>query len=155
MTKSKFTFLATVLMLFALSAVAVAQTSKGFVVGTIVDQNGAAVAGATVKITNAETGVIRETTTQTDGSFRLDAVDPGTYRAEIGGSGFKSATRENILVAAAQHTDLSTPLEVGNPSEVVTALPAHLSNYRLRMELELTRSTRVRLPSCLSPVSIR
>ncbi len=137
MTKSKFTFLATVLMLFALSAVAVAQTSKGFVVGTIVDQNGAAVAGATVKITNAETGVIRETTTQTDGSFRLDAVDPGTYRAEIGGSGFKSATRENILVAAAQHTDLSTPLEVGNPSEVVTVTSG------TPIELQTTDGTRV------------
>jgi len=108
------------LMLLALSPAAMAQTSKGFVAGTIIDQNAAAVAGAAVKITNTETGVVRETVTQSDGSFRLDAVDPGTYRAEIAATGFKSAARERILVAAAQTADLSTALEVGNPSETVT-----------------------------------
>ena len=108
------------LMLVMFSTAALAQTSKGFVVGTMVDQNAAAVAGATVKITNVETGVVRETTTQSDGSFRLDAVDPGTYRTEIVATGFKSAARDRILVAAAQTADLSTALEVGNPSEVVT-----------------------------------
>lgn len=108
------------LMLFVFSSAALAQTSKGFVVGTIVDQNAAAVPGAMVKITNTETGVVRETTTQSDGSFRLDAVDPGTYRTEIVATGFKAAARERILVAAAQTADLSTALEVGNPSEVVT-----------------------------------
>ncbi len=113
-------FIASVsLMLFVLSAAALAQTSKGFVVGTIVDQNTAAVAGATVKITNIDTGVVRETVTQADGSFRLDAVDPGTYRAEVSAAGFKSAARDRILVAAAQTADLSLPLEVGNPTEVV------------------------------------
>ena len=54
------------LMLFVLSSAARAETSKGFVVGTVVDQNAAAVAGATIKITNIETGVVRETTTQSD-----------------------------------------------------------------------------------------
>jgi outer membrane receptor protein involved in Fe transport len=107
-------------MLFVFSTSALAQTSKGFIVGTIVDQNAAAVAGATVKVTNTETGVVRETVTQSDGSFRLDAVDPGTYRAEVAATGFKSAARDRIVVAAAQTADLSTALEVGNPSEVVT-----------------------------------
>ena len=96
------------LMIFLLSSVALAQTSKGFVVGTIVDQNAAAVAGATIKITNVETGVVRETTSQSDGSFRLDAVDPGTYRAEIAATGNKSTARDRILVPAAQTADLST-----------------------------------------------
>ncbi len=124
-------------VLIVLSTSVLAQTSKGFVVGTIVDQNNAAVSGAVVKITNNETGVVRETVTQSDGSFRLDAVDPGTYRAELTANGFKSTARDKFLVAAAQTTDLSTALEVGNPSEVVTVT----SNEAI--ELQTSDGTRV------------
>jgi outer membrane receptor protein involved in Fe transport len=119
MARFKFTAIA-ILLLFMLSLTALAQTSKGFVIGTAVDTNGAAIAGATVKITNTQTGVTRQTVSQADGSFRLDAVDPGTYTVDISASGFKTATRTNVLVAAAQTVDVSSPLEVGNPSEVVT-----------------------------------
>src|SRR5688572_22376384 len=124
-------------VLLALSTAALAQTSKGFVVGTIVDQNAAAVSGATVKITNSETGVVRETVTQGDGSFRLDAVDPGTYRVEVNATGFKSAARDRVLVAAAQTADVSTALEVGNPAEIVTVT----SNETI--ELQTSDGTRV------------
>ena len=124
-------------VLIALSTAALAQTSKGFVVGTIVDQNAAAVSGATVKITNSETGVVRETVTQGDGSFRLDAVDPGTYRVEVNATGFKSAARDRVLVAAAQTADVSTALEVGNPAEIVTVT----SNETI--ELQTSDGTRV------------
>src|SRR6266498_2864644 len=73
MIKIKFRLIATVSMLLALSAVALAQTSKGFVVGNIVDPNGAVIVGANVKITNVSTGVSRETVSASDGSFRIDA----------------------------------------------------------------------------------
>ena len=74
--------------LLALSASIAAQTSKGFVVGNVTDPNGAAVTGATVRVTNVATGTARQTVTQGDGSYRLDAVDPGTYKLEISSSGF-------------------------------------------------------------------
>ena len=70
-------------MLLVFVPINFAQTSKGFMVGTITDPNGAAVAAATVKATNTATGVSRETTTQADGSYRFDAVDPGTYKLEV------------------------------------------------------------------------
>jgi outer membrane receptor protein involved in Fe transport len=135
---ARFKFLATaILVLFVLSATALAQTSKGFVVGTVVDPNGAVVAGATVRIVNTETGTARETVSQSDGSFRLEAVDPGTYRAEISATGFKSLTRENIVVAAAQTIDISSSLELGNPSESVTITSAET------VELQTADGTRV------------
>jgi outer membrane receptor protein involved in Fe transport len=116
---------------------ALAQTSKGFVVGTVVDTNGAAIAGATIKITNTQTGVTRETTSQDDGSFRLDAVDPGTYTVDISSAGFKTATRTDAIVAAAQTIDVSSSLEVGNPTEVVTISTDNL------IELQTADGTRV------------
>lgn len=113
----------TMLLLLVLAPVSLAQTSKGFVVGTIVDPNGAAVAAATIKITNTATGVSRETNTQQDGSYRFDAVDPGTYRLEVSATGFKTANRE-VVVAGAQTAEASFPLEVGNPTETVTVTSA-------------------------------
>jgi outer membrane receptor protein involved in Fe transport len=108
-----------ILILLVLVHVAVGQTSKGFVVGTVTDPNGAAVAGATIKATNTATGTSRETISQDDGNYRFDAVDPGTYKLEVTATGFKSATRD-VVVAAAQTAEALFPLEVGNPAEIVT-----------------------------------
>ena len=124
-----------VVCVFAFTAIA--QTSKGFVVGTVVDPNGAGITGATIKITNSETGVNRTTVSQENGSFRLDAVDPGTYTVEISATGFKTSTRASVLVAAAQTADVSGALEVGNPNEVVTVSADNL------IELQTTDGARV------------
>jgi len=126
-----------ILLVGLLSLTAVAQTSKGFVIGTVVDQNGAGITGASIKITNTETGVTRTTTSQDNGSFRLDAVDPGTYTVDISATGFKSATRPNVLVSAAQTADVSSALEVGSASEVVTVSADNL------IELQTADGTRV------------
>ena len=61
MSKMKFMF--SIVLMFAFAGIGLAQTSKGTVVGTVLDPNGAAVTGATVKLTNTETGVSRDVTT--------------------------------------------------------------------------------------------
>jgi len=108
-----------VLLALVLSASTFGQTSKGFMVGNIADPNGAVLVGATVRITNVSTGVSRETVSAADGSFRLDAVDPGSYRVEVSQSGFKTVSRDNVIVTAAQTTTVQFQLEVGTQSEVV------------------------------------
>jgi outer membrane receptor protein involved in Fe transport len=123
MARMKYFFGCTILMLLVLVPISLGQTSKGFIVGTVTDPNGAAVPAATVKITNTATGVSRETTSQEDGNYRFDAVDPGTYKIEVSIAGFKTANRE-VVVAAAQTSEAAFPLEVGNPTEVVTVTSA-------------------------------
>jgi outer membrane receptor protein involved in Fe transport len=112
-----FMFSASLMPLF--SSAVLAQSSKGILVGTINDPSGAVVAGATVKITNTATNVARETITSTEGGFRLDAVDPGTYTVEVKATGFKTITLENVTVVAAQATTTDAQLEVGAQSEVI------------------------------------
>ena len=119
MNRISFRFIAIALLALALTSSAFAQTSKGFFVGNVVDANGAVVAGAVIKITNAGTGVTRETVSTDDGTFRLDAVDPGTYKVEISQTGFKTLSRENLIVTAAQTTSANFQLEVGTQIEVV------------------------------------
>lgn len=115
-------FLVAVFLLTAIVP-AMAQTSKGFVTGTIEDQNGASIPNAAVKITNLTTGVTRDTVADNAGSFRLDAVDPGAYRLEASAQGFKTAKLDRIEVNAAQTLNLAVRLEIGSPTEqvIVTA----------------------------------
>jgi len=96
-----------------------AQSSKGIIVGTVTDQSGAVVTGATVKITNIATNVSRETTTSSEGNYRLDAVDPGSYKIEIKAQSFKTVTLDNVVVEAAIATTANTQLQAGAQSEVV------------------------------------
>ncbi|MEW6127830.1 MAG: carboxypeptidase regulatory-like domain-containing protein [Acidobacteriota bacterium] len=111
-------FIITLVLPFT-TPVVIAQSSKGIVVGTVTDPTGAAISGGTIKITNISTNVSRETALTPEGTFRLDAVDPGTYKIEIKADGFKTAVKENVTIAAAQTTDTSFTLEVGGSSEVV------------------------------------
>jgi hypothetical protein len=100
-----------------------AQSSKGIVVGTITDATGGAISGGKIKVTNASTNVSRETVTTPEGAFRFDAVDPGIYKVEVIADGFKTAVRDNVVIAAAQIVDSSFTLEVGGVGEVVSVTP--------------------------------
>ena len=100
-------------------ASASAQTSKGFVVGVVEDQNGASIPNASVKIKNLKTGAVRETVSDSSGSFRLDAVDPGSYSLEASGAGFKTGKVDRLDVNAAQTANVSVRLEIGSPTEQV------------------------------------
>ena len=116
---SKTRFILSIVLLLAWAVGTSAQTSKGTLVGTELDPNGAAVSGATIKLTNVETGVSREVTTTSEGTYRLEAVDPGNYKIEVTASGFKAATLQNVISAGGQTNDYPVSLTVGNPSEVV------------------------------------
>ena len=96
-----------------------AQSSKGIIVGTTKDPSGAVVGGASIKITNKATNISRETTTTGEGGYRLDAVDPGSYKVEATAGGFKTSTRDNVVVEAAQATTIDFAFEIGAQSEVV------------------------------------
>jgi hypothetical protein len=113
-------FTALFIALFLLAVPAWEQTSKGFVVGNVEDPNGAAVVGATVSITNRATGATRQTVTQDDGSYRLDAVDPGVYSMEVTATGFSTVKVDEINVAAAQTSTVPVRVQVGGTSDIVT-----------------------------------
>jgi hypothetical protein len=126
MTKIKL-LLTTVLLLVAFGPVALAQTSKGAVVGTITDQSGAVISGATVKITNTATNSSRETTTAEQGTFRFDTVDPGVYTVNVSASGFRTTSLNEVPVAAGQVVTAPFKLEVGAVGGEVVEVTADAS----------------------------
>jgi protocatechuate 3,4-dioxygenase beta subunit len=95
------------LFLFVSAVPAFAQNNKGTIVGTVKDPSGAVVAGATVTVTNTETGEAREATTGDDGTYTVPSIDPGQYRVEIVAPGFQTVVRENVTL----ETNARLPLD--------------------------------------------
>ncbi|MGH9969355.1 MAG: TonB-dependent receptor domain-containing protein [Pyrinomonadaceae bacterium] len=87
-----------------------AQTSRGTVSGVVADPNGGLIAGAAVTLTNTQTGVERSATSNGEGVYRFDAVDPGTYSLKATASGFGELTKTNIEVKANLTSDVGATM---------------------------------------------
>ncbi len=115
---SRLLFATFTLLLFSLSAVA--QTTGGRVLGTLTDQSGAAVAGATVIITDVQRGTTRTITTDESGAYTAPNLQPGNYKIHVEAKGFKSVDRPNVQIEVATDVRADFVLQPGQVSEVVT-----------------------------------
>ncbi|HYE14057.1 MAG TPA: carboxypeptidase regulatory-like domain-containing protein [Pyrinomonadaceae bacterium] len=109
----RFRLLFAAIALALAAAPALAQTSRGTVSGVVTDPNGAVVAGATVTLTNLSTEVSRTTTSNDEGFYRFDAVDPGNYSIKFSAQGFSDLTKTNIPVQAGLVADIGGQLTLG------------------------------------------
>lgn len=107
-------------VLLMLVATVVAQTSRGTLTGTVTDGTGAVLNKATVTITQKGTGITRQTTTNSVGIYRFDAVDLGTYQVSAAASGFATEDKTGVEIEAAHTIDIDFKLKVGAAREVVT-----------------------------------
>jgi hypothetical protein len=97
-----------------------AQTaSTGAVAGTITDQSGAGVAGATVRLTNAATGEVHEVASRQNGNYLAPLLAPGGYQIEVSKSGFKTIVRTGIQVVVTETQTVDVVIQVGEVSERV------------------------------------
>ena len=98
-----------------------AQTTAGTVLGTVTDSGGAVVPGATVTLTNQDTGFIRETVTDDRGDFEFAVVQaPNTYTLSAELPGFKKYVNFDNYLAARVIQRFDVTLEVGEVAEQVT-----------------------------------
>ena len=96
-----------------------AQTDRGSIRGTIVDQTGAVVPGATVTVSNAATGISNSVRSNDAGVYGIAALPAGSYRVEAAQTGFKTLIRNNVVVDVGNVTGLDLTLEVGNSTQTV------------------------------------
>src|SRR5262245_20565918 len=86
-------------LLFALSASsALGQETRGRVQGTVADSSGAVVPGASVVLSNDNTGIAVTRTSKSDGGYLFDYVDPGSYTVTVTLAGFNTAVQKNVRV---------------------------------------------------------
>src|SRR5262245_60791290 len=68
------------------------------ITGTVADQLGAVFPGATVKLTNQNTGATRETTTSAEGVYSFRSLPAGRYTIVVSAPGFKTTTITDRVV---------------------------------------------------------
>jgi len=107
----------TTILAFTLS---VGAQSIGRITGTVFDNTGAAVAGASVEAVSVETGEIRTMVTNQSGTYSISPLPVGGYRLRIRKEGFKAATRNDVRVDVNTTATIDVSLEVGNVTESIT-----------------------------------
>jgi hypothetical protein len=105
------------LLCFTLSLWGQGTTSR--ITGTVLDQSGAAVPGATVTLTNEGTQATFTTTTSQTGTYFFEAVQSGLYSVAVEAQGFRKFISRENRVAIGQPTTVNATLDVGNVSEQV------------------------------------
>ena len=88
-----------------------AQGPAGQLSGTVIDPNGALVAGASVKATNTDTNFARQTVTNDDGVYSFQLMPVGRYTVEITAPGFQ-AYKAQAVVNVTQTTVVDAQLSV-------------------------------------------
>jgi hypothetical protein len=142
--------LAALAALVLVAPAARAQLTRGAINGTVRDEAGAAVAGASVRVSDPTKNFSRETTTNEEGFYRVAALEPGNYNVTIQGAGFGTLENQNVEVRTSNETSLDATLKAGGVAETVnvTAQTEAIALNKTNATVGLTVSQRqvVELP---------
>jgi hypothetical protein len=106
-------------VLLASSVTVRGQAVYGNIVGTVFDPTGAAIPGATIKITDVNRNTTVSTTSNGSGNFEKLLLLPSTYTVEISKDGFSSFQIQNVIVSVDRSTPVNAALQVGNATQRV------------------------------------
>lgn len=115
----KINFICLICIIALTTSFAYSQGTTGQIAGVVTDPNGAVVAGASVKATNTETNLSRETTTTDEGVYSFQQLPPGRYKIEVAASGF-AAFEAEAVVNITQTTDVDAQIGVSGATGNVT-----------------------------------
>ncbi|GAA3749134.1 hypothetical protein GCM10022270_03950 [Terriglobus aquaticus] len=106
------------------------QSQNGSIAGVITDQGGAVVAGATITITNVNTGAVRTTTTDRAGTYNVQGLLPQDYRVSVTAPGF-AASEAKLNVSVGSSNTINVKLAVGQQSVTVDVAANALAGINL------------------------
>src|SRR5260370_8380463 len=121
----RFFFFTGMLFAFFLSTaaqIAFAQVDTARLQGTITDASGAALVGATVAVTNIDTGRETNVTANDLGYYTVSALPPGHYRVEVTEKGFKKVSRA-LELQVAQVAVADFRLDIAEVTQTITVDP--------------------------------
>ena len=119
---------------------ALAQSTAATVSGSVVDEQKAALPGATVTIRNVDSGQSRSTTADARGAFQVAGLRPGKYEVSAELAGFAKLVRSDLSLTVAQEVTLALTLRVAALQEAVT----------VTAELPLVETTRSALGTTIT-----
>lgn len=123
--KLKLIFGAAVALLLALVCMSSgAQQITGSINGTVKDEQGAVISGASIKATNEDTGFSRAAVTGDDGSYNIQYLPVGKYRVNVEAPGFQRFEQQNLHISVDAAQTLPITLKIGAESQTVTVTEA-------------------------------
>jgi hypothetical protein len=100
------------------------QGNQGRITGTITDQSGGVVAGATVTVKDVQRGVSRTLTTGDSGEYNAPNLLPGSYAIRAEAKGFRAIEQQNILLEVGKEIRVDLSLQPGEVSQTITITEA-------------------------------
>src|SRR6267143_1559762 len=141
-----------ILVAFALMPVGVraqSQATTGVIEGTVSDETGGRLPGATVTLTNTGTNFTRELTTDADGRFRALLLPLGTYKLTVALQGFGTYVQDGLTLAVGQTVNLPVTLKVSAVQQevLVTAASPIIETTRAEDSTRIDSSSLSGLPN--------
>jgi outer membrane receptor protein involved in Fe transport len=121
-----------------------AQSTAATVTGSVVDEQKAALPGATVTLRNVESGQSRTAVANERGAFQIAGVPPGRYELSAELSSFARFVRSDVALTVAQELTLTIMMRVAALEEAVT----------VTAELPLVETTRSALGTTITTSEI-
>ena len=96
--------------------------TQGSILGTVVDSSKAVLPGATVTVTNLDTGLVQTATSDAAGNFEILALPIGAYSVTVSMTGFKTWQLARLVLTVGERSRVAPVLDVGNVSEQVSVV---------------------------------
>src|SRR5712675_2644698 len=100
------------------------QGNAGRIMGTVTDQSGGVVSGATVTVMDTDRGVTKSFVTNDAGEYSAPTLNPGTYKVRAEAKGFKTFERQNIVLEVGREIRIDAALLPGAVSDTITITEA-------------------------------
>jgi hypothetical protein len=115
-------FFAVALFVLISATTAVSQSDRGTISGSILDSSGAAIQGAAVTATGADTGAVYKTASTATGAYRISDMQLGAYNITVTAPGFKTSEQKGVVVQINTTSSLDVTLQAGDVKETLTVL---------------------------------
>src|SRR5687768_9160282 len=99
-----------VALVFSAAPRADAQIISGDLVVRVVDPADLVVTGASLSLTEVQTGIRHDAATDAQGTYLFGQLKPGLYRLEVGASGFRTTNVEDIRIQLGQRARVDVTL---------------------------------------------
>ncbi len=106
------------MVLFPAETLAQGETTSA-IVGQVTDATNAAIAGATVTITNRETALQRSAKTDDEGRFNFPQLKPGIYSVRVEAEGFDPQRNDNVVSGLGEKQTVNFTLKVARSNQTV------------------------------------
>ncbi len=107
-------------LLLLLTATVVLAQATAQITGTVKDSSGGVLPGASVTVTQTETGFKRDVVTDANGSFSFPSIPIGPYRLDVMLQGFRTSAQTGIVLQVNSNVAIPVTMALGEVAETIT-----------------------------------